>query len=73
MANRIITASQLPPRAPFTSTVLWATALHYWQAPGWAWGAVGTVLAVLWVCWGILVCTAETVDVIGKLDRLDRR
>lgn len=49
--RRVIDASCLPLRMPLLpSIVLWLL-LDRLQAPGFVWGIVGTIMALLWISW----------------------
>lgn len=50
MSKRVIARKYLPTTAPsLLRLATIATILHYWQAPGWAWGIVGTISVIIFV------------------------
>ena len=48
---KVIDPKQLPMRSPLVATLVFWLALDHWNAPGWAYGAVGVVMAVAWILW----------------------
>lgn len=44
----VIKNSNLPARFPLLHTVVWLFLLDYYKAPGWAWGVLCTIYAILW-------------------------
>lgn len=54
-ARRVISRKYLPIRpVNVLSWVSIVTALHYWQAPGWMWGVVCTVVGIFTVAGWVL-------------------
>lgn len=47
--KKVISSKNLPTKIPVLSTVVYATALDYWNAPQWLWGAVGLLMALAWI------------------------
>ena len=66
---KVIAAKQLPMRCPLIATLVLWMALDHWSAPGWAYGAVGLVLAIGWILWVIHLSTAESAEVDFKTPR----
>lgn len=61
-----IDRKNLPMHSPLIgSLVLWI-ALDHWGAPGWAYGAIGLFLALVWIAFFIDLFGAESVDVLKK-------
>lgn len=46
---KVIKPSNLPSRFPTLHIVLAALALDYWNAPGWVWGVVMTILGLFFI------------------------
>lgn len=44
--KKVIKRSNIPTYLPFWKMLLSALALDYWHAPGWLWGAAGTLFLV---------------------------
>lgn len=49
---RVISYKNMPVRLPVGGTCVLYLMLDRFQAPGWVWGVLGTLLAILW---GIVV------------------
>jgi hypothetical protein len=49
MTRHCISNRYMPPNLNLPNLLLYVTALHYWNAPGWLWGAAGAVLFVFYV------------------------
>lgn len=47
--KKVINNKNLPIKFPVLATVVYATALDYWGAPQWVWGAVGLLTVIAWV------------------------
>lgn len=64
----------LPTRPPLIASILFYMALDVYDAPGWAWGVVGTLVFVLWVGWLILLLQQETKPLpgYGETDKAQR-
>lgn len=51
--RRVVPRKYMPSRMPVVGTLTWWTFLTVIEAPMWAWGAVGTLVALGWI--GVLV------------------
>jgi hypothetical protein len=60
---KVIDQKQLPMRSPIIAGIVFWLALDHWSAPGWAYGAVGTFWALLFIIWIVRQCTEETARV----------
>ena len=60
--KKVISRKNLPTRMPLLGTIVYATALDYWNAPQWAWGAVGLLIVVAWIGWGLSKVREEKQD-----------
>lgn len=50
MATRKVIANKyMPARFPIVGTAFWLFLMHYYNVPGWVWGATGVVLTVFWI------------------------
>lgn len=54
---KVLSWRNLPSRPPWILTAVVYLLLDRWQAAGWVWGAVGTVLFILWVAsvWQMII------------------
>lgn len=43
------------------ATAVWPTLLHYWGAPAWSYGAIATLLAILWIAWARVCLNSEEI------------
>lgn len=64
--RRVISGKQLPSNPPLVSTLVYWLALDKLAAPGWAWGVVGTIMAVIWIAWIVDAFNRESVEVIDR-------
>jgi uncharacterized membrane protein len=60
---KVVSNKNIPMRMPLVATVAFITALHYWNAPSWAWGAVCTYLALVWVLYAMKNAVEEKEDI----------
>lgn len=51
-----------PIKLPFLSTAFYTFLMHYFQAPGWAWGVFITLFAILWIIAIVLLWNQEKID-----------
>lgn len=49
MTRTVLPWAVMPAQLPTQTTALAYLLLDRWQAAGWVWGIVGTVLALIWV------------------------
>jgi hypothetical protein len=61
MKRLVINSKYLPTRLPIVGTAFWLFLLDYYNAPGWAWGVVITLLAIAWPFIIFLVVTQKEV------------
>lgn len=59
--KRILSSLAVMPRLPLWGTLVTGTCLHYWNAPGWVWGVLGTLYMVVWINWVWHVAQREQV------------
>ena len=57
MTRTVIPWSQLPAQLPIQTTALVYLLLEHFNAPGWVWGVVCTMLALIWVLAGLRMWT----------------
>ena len=62
---KFIKAGNLPPRISIIMPFVWWLVLERFEAPGWAFGVVFTVLGFLYVVELFRLFSGEAVDVIG--------
>ena len=72
MSNKRIKASNLPMQPPLIGTLVWYLVLDRFDAPGWLWGVMGTLLAVLWIAFFVGLFMNEYVDVLNSKDASTR-
>lgn len=65
----VLPLSHLPTKLPLLSSIVFYMALDLYQAPGWAWGVVGTIMAVTWIVWAIDALRQEDRDLPGYGNR----
>ena len=65
-SKKVISNKNLPSRSPIMATVVYATALHYWGAPEWLWGATGFIMLMVWMGWIINICIQDSIDIMEK-------
>jgi hypothetical protein len=61
----VIPVDHLPARPPIVFTAVAFMALDLYDAPGVAWGVLGTVIALAWIGWAILVARQESKKMPG--------
>lgn len=61
--QKVIRWSNLPVRSPIPATVIYITALDYWNAPQWTWGIFGLILFVMWGNWVLSFFSQESVNI----------
>lgn len=76
MANKkpqTLSFANFPSRLPLTGILVIGLLLDRVHAPGWLWGACGTIMFFLVV--GVLYqyLTAESVDIFKRVDALEQR
>lgn len=49
MKIKRIDRKNLPVRHPIQTTIVYATALSYWNAPQWLWGVIGLCIFIIWI------------------------
>src|SRR5690606_39741913 len=64
--KKVISRSNLPARSPILSTIVFALAMDYWNAPQWLWGAIGLFMLVIWIAWIMTFFIHDEIDVISK-------
>ena len=67
MQNRkVVSWRNLPARAPLLGTCVLYLMLDKFNAPGWAWGVLGTFAAVLWLAFFVDVFNRENIDIVKQ-------
>ena len=51
---------------PFVGTIVYVTALDYWNAPQWLLGAVGLLLLIGWIGFIVARVNEEDVEIMSK-------
>lgn len=64
MARKVIDPLELPSYPPMVATLVWWLVLERLEAPGWIYGALGALLALVWIAWAFDLGTRESVKVI---------
>ena len=66
MAKRfIIPQTHFPVRAPLWQSVVLYMALDIYNAPGWLWGVMGTIAAILWIIFVMITWQEENKPLPG--------
>jgi hypothetical protein len=63
--RRVISYANLPMSVPLSPTLLMALVLDRVVAPGWVWGAVGVLMALVWAIWLHDVLTRVNTDILS--------
>lgn len=63
---KYIKASNLPPRLSIVWPLVWWLILERFNAPGWVYGALYTVIAVVFIAECIRLWTGESVDLLDN-------
>lgn len=61
--KQVISHRNLPRRAPVSFTLLAATSCKAFDAPEWAWGAVGLLVLLLWIVYIAKVALEKEIEV----------
>ncbi len=61
-SKKVINKKNLPSRIPLVGTIVYITALDYWNAPEWLWGVVGVIMVVGWVSFFFGLGTEKEID-----------
>lgn len=59
---KVISYKNLPARAPILLTAVAYLYLDRYNAPGWVWGIVGTLMAFLWISYMLANYWQEQID-----------
>lgn len=62
--KKVISKKNFPSRNPISATILYITALGYWEAPQWLWGASGLLILFVWILWVISFFNEDEVDIV---------
>ena len=62
--EKVISVKNLPARFPVLTTAVSYLYLDKYNAAGWVWGVVGTVLAILWILVVIVKAYEEETDIL---------
>ena len=67
MKTKVVANKNLPVPMPLQFSLICYLLLDKFQAAGWVWGAVGVILALLWIVYFIAIFSTEQVDLFkGK-------
>lgn len=58
---------------PITGTVVTYLLLDKYHAPSWLWWECGIGYAIVWICSIIALVNTQQVDVIGKIQEIEKR
>lgn len=61
----VLPADHCMTRPPLMSSVVLYMALDLYHAPGWLWGVMGTLMAILWIGWALVMWQQETKPLPG--------
>ena len=64
--KKVISRKNLPTISPIMGTVVYATALHYWNAPEWLWGSLGLIMIIIWIGWAVNLYNQESIDIMEE-------
>ena len=59
--EKYIPAKYLPKNPPILASCVWPTMMHYWGAPAWSYGVIGTLLLLLWITYFIWLWSREEI------------
>ena len=62
--RKVVSGKNLAMRSPLLVTLVFYLLLDRFDAAGWVWGVVGTIMAILWVIWIVDIFNIEQVEVI---------
>lgn len=57
MSRTVLPWNALPTNLPVQTTALAGLLLDRFSAPGWVWGVVGTLMALVWIVAVVRLCT----------------
>jgi len=60
---KVIARKNTPTGLPIFTTVVIYLMLDKFHAAPWVWGAVGTLLIIIWIAAIIRICTEKSVDI----------
>lgn len=66
--RKVISSNNLPIRAPVLATFVWWLVLEKLGVPSWAFGVIGTLIAVAWVVFFIDLFNREEINVLNGKD-----
>ena len=66
--SKVINPKNLPLRPPLIGTLVWWLVFDKLDVPGWGWGVMGTLLAVVWAVWVFEFFTRDLVNVLKADD-----
>ncbi len=61
---KYIKHSNLPPKLPIHLGLFWFLLCHYFGAPGWVYGVLGTVWALLFLAELVRLWNGDAVDIL---------
>lgn len=67
-SKKVISRKNIPSRTPIPSTVLYALAMDYWNAPQWLWGVFGVFIVLMWIFWVSSFFTQDEIDILEYYD-----
>ena len=68
----VLPLDHYPTRMPLLDSFVAYMALDLYNAPGWVWGVAGTLLAMLWLGWLLLINQQETKPLPGYGEQKDK-
>jgi hypothetical protein len=63
-----ISTTNMPTRIPLTSTAIALFLLDYYNAPGWLWGVLITILSLAWMAAIYAIFSEDYVDIFTEKD-----
>ena len=64
-SKNVISRKNLPVKSPITAIILYLFLMDYYNAPGWAWGAVGLLFLVMIIVWLIELLNEKHIDIFS--------
>lgn len=59
---KVISSKNLPIRLPVFATITTGLLLDRLHSPGWVWGAMGAMLAIIWIGGIVGICRQQSVE-----------
>ena len=71
--HKVVGWGCLPTRFPLGTTLLYYLLMDHFKVPGWAWGAWGAIMVIIWVLYFVAVWHEERVDIFEKESQDERQ